>query len=74
MEDSRRESVLDDAPRSTRTVSLQSKHNKFTQEDVENRVHPHGGEPSPDKKQYSSETGLKEEKSMGKIDDIEVSS
>ena len=74
MEDSRRESVLDDAPRSTRTVSFQSYHNKFMQEDVENRVHPAGGEPSPDKQKFSSETGLKEDKSMGKFDDIEVSS
>ena len=49
MEDSRRESVLDDAPRSTRTVSLQSENNKSMQEDVENRVHPQGGEPSPEK-------------------------
>ena len=49
MEDSRRESVLDDAPRSTRTVSIQSKNDKSMQEDVENRVHPQGGEPSPEK-------------------------
>ena len=35
------------------------------QEDVENRVHPQGTEPTPEMKKYNSQSGLKEDKNMG---------